>query len=243
MHNKSTLRSKKEKGLEIPDLLSLIYNTEPPADVQAIPVMVKVMTERHLIEADEVRIPTPPAGMCLDFDAMEDDESGEDAPVLFLPQNDEEEDEPEGEKSPVRVELVTDGELRVGSTVDLSWRECSGTGGAVISESVSFDRSAPEIVTLKRKHANLSSAVLDLIVNMQSPPIVFVLERGRRHVCVCGKPGGGSTEFTVRTFRIENSLLRRGVMLLDYSVEIHGVRVEKTHMVIKIRRAGSEDMP
>ena len=62
-----------------------------------------------------------------------------------------------------------------------------------------------------------------------------MLERGRRHIRVYDS-GDGINELTVRTFRVENALLRRGVMLLDFTVEIHGARAEKTQMLIRIKQ-------
>lgn len=206
-------------------------------DDGAIPVTVKIMVERRLTDSSEVNIPTPPPGMCLDLDAMEDDESGEDAPVLFTRQDDD--DDACDTAGDGRVELVTEAELRVGDVTELTWHE-PGTSGEVV-ESVSFDTSAPDVVTYRRINRNMASVLLAAITNRNEPQTVLVLERGRRHVSLC-REVMGSTELTVRTFRLENSLLRRGTMLLDYSVEIHGVRVEKTRMVIKMHRSDVEKL-
>lgn len=211
----------------------------PNADgANVIPVTVKTVTERLLTDGEAFNnIPTPPPGMCLDLDAMEDDESGAEAPVLFTP---EEQTALEPQK-PDRVELVTGGELRMSDgCVELMWRDCHAWGA--VEESVSFDPEAPGIVTLRRRNRTALSMILEALGNKAEPELAFVLERGRWHISICRAPDGPA-EIAVRTFRLENSLIGKGRMLLDFSVEIHGVRAEKTRMLIKIKREEHDTRP
>lgn len=180
----------------------------------AIPVTVKVITERQLTDTSAMSIPMPPAGMCLDIDAMEEDETSA------------------GE--PERVEFVTSGELRISDgRAELVWHDCQVWGA--VEEAVSFDTAMPEVVTLRRVNKTAVSMLLEAMGNTSEPEIAFVLERGRRHICLY-RAGRNISEIAVRAFRVENSLLRRGAMLLDFSVEIHGVRAEKTRMLIRMRK-------
>ena len=197
----------------------------------AIPVTVKVITERQLTDTSAMSIPMPPAGMCLDIDAMEEDESGEDTTVMFT-QPKAEDETSAGE--PERVELVTSGELRISDgRAELVWHDCQVWGA--VEEAVSFDTAMPEVVTLRRVNKTAVSMLLEAMGNTSEPELAFVLERGRRHICLY-RAGRNISEIAVRAFRVENSLLRRGAMLLDFSVEIHGVRAEKTRMLIRMRK-------
>ena len=169
----------------------------PNADgANVIPVTVKTVTERLLTDGEAFNnIPTPPPGMCLDLDAMEDDESGAEAPVLFTP---EEQTALEPQK-PDRVELVTGGELRMSDgCVELMWRDCHAWGA--VEESVSFDPEAPGIVTLRRRNRTALSMILEALGNKAEPELAFVLERGRRTVLPRSRsaPSGLRTRLSAR---------------------------------------------
>ena len=115
----------------------------------------------------------------------------------------------------------------------LAWREFHGNGTS--DQTVSFDPGMPEIVTFSRVTKSAMDVFFEMIGIKCGSEICLVLERGRRHISVYDS-GDGINELAVRTFRVENALLRRGVMLLDFTVEIHGARAEKTQMLIRIKQ-------
>ncbi len=204
--------------------------TEDPVSVNEsqIPVTIKLMTDRILTDGSEFEIPGPPPGMCIDFDVMEEDESGEAGIVLIAP------GEPPAVKEPEHEEMVVQGLLKQrDDCVLLTWKEYRGEG--IIEAAISFDPAMPEVVTLCRATRSPMDLLLELIGADQRNEVCFVFEGGKRHISLYDS-GDGVNELAVRTFRIKNSLLDRGAMMLDFAVEIHGMRAEKTKMLIKIRR-------
>ena len=87
---------------------------------------------------------------------------------------------------------------------------------------ISFSRSEPELISFRRGETEF-----------QDPVTVF-LEEGKRHRCISKGAGGERVEFTTRTERLENRLLKSGKMLLEYSIEVCGVRVEYTNIRISV---------
>lgn len=105
--------------------------------------------------------------------------------------------------------------------------------------SIAFDPADPATVSLGRQEVTPFAVVMEALSGKRQPELCLVLERGRRHICLLDTQGD-LREVAVRTFKLENSLLRRGAMLLDYSVEIHGLRAERTRIQIKAKRAPEE---
>lgn len=205
----------------------------PGDDGKAVPVTIKIITERSLTDGAVFDVPEPPPGMCIDFDALAEDETGEAGMVLIAPGEQKQSADTE-EAKPEHTELVVQGELTRGEDrVTLAWREFHGNGTS--DQTVSFDPGMPEIVTFSRVTKSAMDVFFEMIGIKCGSEICLVLERGRRHISVYDS-GDGINELTVRTFRVENALLRRGVMLLDFSVEIHGARAEKTQMLIRIKQ-------
>lgn len=203
------------------------------AGKKTLPVTVKIITKRTLADGSAFEIPDPPPGMCMDLDAMEDDESGTAGMVLITPEERTDGQSPKG-STPERVELVVRGELvQSEERVSLTWEEHHDSG--MTEETISFDPAAPEVVTYLRSARSAMDILLEIMGAERRNEICFVLEPKKRHISVY-KDGDETGELAVRTLRVENSLLRRGVMLLDYTVEIHGVRAEKTKMLIKIKK-------
>lgn len=204
----------------------------------AMPLVLKIKTERRLAEIGQrgtANIADIPSGICLDHEAMEEDESGADAPILFGPVGG---GETAAESPRLQSELVVGGELSLdGDNLILGWREFDGWNMTVMS--IVFDPSAPEMLSLRRQEVTPFAVVMEALSGERQSELCLVLERGRRHVCLLGK-NEDLREVVVRTFKLENSLLRRGCMLLDYSVEIHGLRAERTRMRITAKRAEVE---
>lgn len=204
----------------------------------AVSLVLKIKTERQLAKVNKpiaVNVADVPRGMCLDYEAMENDESGEDAPVLFDAQGSEQEQR----KTPsLQSELVTNGELKFeGENIVIGWREFDGWNMNLMS--IVFDPSDPDTVSLKRQEITPLSAVMEALSGKRKSELCLVLERGRRHICLLDADND-LREVVVRTFKLENSMLRRGCMLLDYSVEIHGLRAERTRMRIMAKRSLEE---
>ncbi len=204
----------------------------------AMPLLLKIKTERQFADMKAPRaanMAAVPSGICLDYEAMEEDESGEDAPVLFDAYTGE---NAEAEPPHSQSELVTGGELkRDGDSIVLSWREFDGWNMTIMS--IAFDPADPATVSLGRQEVTPFAVVMEALSGKRQPELCLVLERGRRHICLLDTQGD-LREVAVRTFKLENSLLRRGAMLLDYSVEIHGLRAERTRIQIKAKRAPEE---
>lgn len=227
MDQKDEKRSAAYGGIDISEL-----------GTDAMPILLKIKTERQFADMkapQAANVAAVPSGICLDYEAMEEDESGEDAPILFDASMGE---NAEAEPPHSQSELVTGGELkRDGDNIILSWREFDGWNMTVMS--IVFDPADPATVSLGRQEVTPFAVVMEALSGKRQPEICLVLERGRRHICLLDTQGD-LREVAVRTFKLENSLLRRGAMLLDYSVEIHGLRAERTRIQIKAKRVPAE---
>lgn len=115
-------------------------------------------------------------------------------------------------------ETVCDGTLAVEET-----RVCLSYGPTdQICVEVSFTVDEPKLITLRRSSETM-------------PPMTLVLEEGVRHVCLC-KNKNTTIEMMARAKRIENSFLKDGRVTLEYTVEVNGLRAEKTKMTISLMK-------
>jgi uncharacterized beta-barrel protein YwiB (DUF1934 family) len=115
-----------------------------------------------------------------------------------------------------QYETVCDGTLVVEETrVCLSYEPTDQ-----ISVEMCFEVNEPKLITLRRRSDSM-------------PPMTLVLEEGVRHVCLC-KSKSTSIEMMARAKRIDNSFLKDGRVELDYTVEVNGLRAEKTKMRINL---------
>ncbi len=105
--------------------------------------------------------------------------------------------------------------------VSLSYSEDALTGFENSRIMVSFDKSAPGIITVMR--GGMSNTV-------------FVIEEGKRYLCVYETPIM-PFEMCVRTYGAQNGMTREGgVITLDYAVELKGCTAQRTTMRIEARR-------
>lgn len=118
--------------------------------------------------------------------------------------------------SPTEYETICDGTLTIeGERVRLSYEPTDQ-----ISVEMSFTVDEPKLITLGRR-----SDVM--------PPMTLVLEEGVRHVCLC-KNKSTAIEMMTRAQSINNMFLRDGSIEMDYTVEVNGIRAEKTKMKISL---------
>ena len=75
---------------------------------KTVPVTIKIITERSLTDGAVFDVPEPPPGMCIDFDALAEDETGEAGMVLIAPGEQKRSSDTE-EAKPEHTELVVQG--------------------------------------------------------------------------------------------------------------------------------------
>ncbi len=95
---------------------------------------------------------------------------------------------------------------------------------------ISFSKKEPSLIALTRGETMLQEAVT-----------VF-LEEGTRRRCIGKGPGGEHLEYTVRTSRVENKLLKSGKLVLEYAIDVCGVCAESTKMSITVIHDKSEEI-
>ena len=120
---------------------------------------------------------------------------------------------------PERTEIKTVGTLRIdGGRAEISYDETEVTGMGGSRTAVSFDMKEPKVVTM-----------------MRSGPVstALVFEKGKRHHCVYSTPYM-PFEVCVRTLDVNNSIADKGILELDYIVEIRGARAERTKFYMRI---------
>ncbi len=116
-------------------------------------------------------------------------------------------------------EMNTEGKLiDSDARVEISYEETELTGMDGSHTSVSFERSAPELITIMRSGT----------VNT-----VLVCEPHKRHLCMYNTPYM-PFEICVYTLNVENTLLENGKLVLEYIVEIRGAQAEKTKLFFDI---------
>ena len=128
-------------------------------------------------------------------------------------------EEPDTEES---TEMMVEGRLVTGtSRVELVYDETatSGMGGSVTT--VGFDRATPGLVSMMRTGTVYSA---------------LVFEEGKRHVSVYDTPFS-SFDICVRTLHVQNELLQKGRLGLEYLIEVHGAQAERCRMEITVRNS------
>ncbi len=170
-------------------------------------------------------------GMCIDIDAVLNSE-GEDDGMIFMspPENAD-----RGKRtSQSNTRLITEGELKVDDkSVVLTWMDDRG-GDAAVIYSVSYLRDDPGLITWQQIQRTRMLAIMASLVGMRLPTLTLTLEQGRRYVCICGDVRDGF-ELTTITHKLDNSLLSRRRMLIDYTIGMKGAAVERTKILIKYR--------
>ena len=117
-------------------------------------------------------------------------------------------------------EIMMEGRLiQTTHRVELTYEESELTGMEGSKTKIGFDRACPELISMLR-----------------SGPVntALIFEPLKRHVCVYNTPFS-SFEVCVHTLRVENFLLERGELFVDYLIEIHGARTERCKMMIRLR--------
>lgn len=119
------------------------------------------------------------------------------------------------EEEDVLLEIRTQGELTrdADGRISLSYDETELTGMEGSTTTVTFAENAPETVTMLR---------------YGSVTTTLVFEQDQRHICVYETPIM-PFEICIYARRVENGLtMDGGSMLLDYLIEIHGAKAERT---------------
>ncbi len=126
------------------------------------------------------------------------------------------EDEPEVSELLVEGRLVT-----TTHRVELLYVEDFSSDMGTSTTRIGFDRAAPELITMLRSGA-VSTAL--------------VFENKRRNICIYNAPSVGF-EICISTVKVENELLEKGRLTLDYYVEIHGTQTDHCKLEITVRDA------
>ena len=105
-----------------------------------------------------------------------------------------------------------------GERISISYQESEATGMEGSLTTVTFLKSAPEMVSMVRE--GIVSATL-------------TFEEGKRHHCIYKTPFM-PFEICVRTLKVDNALLCGGSLTLDYVVEIRGAKAERTKFSMQI---------
>ena len=119
------------------------------------------------------------------------------------------------------IELESDGVMNIkDGRLEVSYEETELTGMAGSITAVSFEESAPELVTMIREGS----------VNT-----VLVFEENKRNICAY-ETEYMPFEICIHTYKVENCLTRDGGTLsLDYVIEIHGSAAERTKFTLEVR--------
>ncbi len=116
--------------------------------------------------------------------------------------------------------LTTEGTLRDGDRLFVSYKEAElSEDGECITE-ISFSHGEPGCVTVTRS-GSISSA--------------FVIEGGKRQYSVYKTPYG-PLEMCIYARRVDNRLTKNGgTLILDYAVELKGMTAQRTKMRVDVR--------
>ena len=126
------------------------------------------------------------------------------------------------------LELTAEGYLSDNDgRIEITYDESELTGMEGATTKLSFDKSAPELITMLRGG---------------SVTTAMVFEAGIRHICVYETPIM-PFELCIHTLKIKNELLTRGMIYLDYIVEFKGAQAERTKFTLLIEESSSSSMP
>ena len=123
-------------------------------------------------------------------------------------------------KMPEPTDLMVEGRLVTNRhRVELVYEEgeLSGMQGSVTS--IGFAREEPSLVSMIRT-GTVATAL--------------VFEEGKRHFSIYNTPYS-DFQVCVHTLRVENRLLRDGLLRLEYLIEIHGAQAEHCRMTVRVR--------
>lgn len=114
-------------------------------------------------------------------------------------------------------DFVTEGTLSsTDGRISLEYNDSELFEGESTGVTLTFDESSPGLVTMLRS-GSVSTAL--------------VFEAGQRHISVYKTPYM-PFELCIRTRKVVNQLLSDGALEIDYFIEVHGVRTERTKMKI-----------
>lgn len=121
--------------------------------------------------------------------------------------------------APEKSEFFAVGKLvETDDRLEIVYEESVLTGMEGSVTSVGFSKTEPQIVTMVREG----------FVNT-----ALVFEKGKRHISVYQTPFA-RFELSVCALKVQNLLLREGLIELDYVTELHGARTERCKMKIII---------
>lgn len=126
------------------------------------------------------------------------------------------------------LELTAEGYLSDdGNRILITYDESELTGMDGATTTLSFDKKAPELVTMLRGG---------------SVTTAMVFEPGKRHICVYETPYM-PFELCIYALKVKNELLTRGMIYLDYVVEFKGAQAERTKFTVWIEEKRDTAMP
>lgn len=121
---------------------------------------------------------------------------------------------------PEPTEMFMEGRLVTNERrVELVYEESELTGMEGSVTSIGFDRTDPSLVSM-----------------MRTGPVrtALTFEENKRHLCLYNTPFS-DFEVCVHAIAVDNRLLKEGVLVLDYLIEIHGAQAEHCKMTVAIR--------
>ncbi len=117
------------------------------------------------------------------------------------------------------IEVATEGVMNIdGKRIELVYEESEITGMQGSKTSVCFDSDNVGFVSMLRS-------------GVVSTSLLF--EKGKRHHCVYNTPIM-PFEICVRTLKVENEILTKGTLKLDYIIEIRGNKAERTKLEMSV---------
>lgn len=124
-----------------------------------------------------------------------------------------------------KVKVISEGTLRSSKDgrITLTFNSANGR-----ENTISFSKSEPNLIALCRGENTFQDSV------------TIFLEEGKRHRCVGNGKNGEHVEFTVRTSKVDNRLLKSGKLNLEYSIDVCGVCAESSQMNITVVHDTSE---
>ena len=139
--------------------------------------------------------------------------------MFFSDSNKFEDESASNEARCEHMDFVTEGTLSSdGGRISLKYNDSELFDGETTGVTLTFDEATPGLVTMLRS-GSVSTAL--------------VFEAGQRHISVYKTPYM-PFELCIRTRKIANRLLFDGTLELDYFIEVHGVRTERTKMKIVV---------
>lgn len=126
------------------------------------------------------------------------------------------------------LQLTTDGYISIGEKrTEICYSESALTGMEGATTTISFEKELPGLVTMLRGG---------------SVTTAMVFEEKKRHICVYETPIM-PFELCIHTLKVENELLTKGRLYLDYIVEFKGAQAERTKFTMMIEDSPSSASP